>query len=159
MKQYHFCQEFGNQALVWIEESFLSLPFAVLVMGKELSVWVIFLSRKRSSPIAREEWTSSGLICDGWLNANLATLFSATQRIQNANGYSHTLVGSSENLATSHLSLIETAAARQLRMWIWRNFLQLRMNLSLVIDSCISQMKTKLFSLSPSKDQTLTLVY
>lgn len=90
MKQYHFCQEFGNRALIWIEESLLSLPCAVLVMGKELSVWVIFLSRKQSSPIAREEWTSSRLICDGWLNANLATLLSATQRIQNATGYSYT---------------------------------------------------------------------
>lgn len=168
MKQYHFCQEFGNRALIWIEESFLSLPCAVLVMGKELSVWVIFLSRKQSSPIAREEWTSSRLICDGWLNANLATLFSAIQRIQNATGYSYTgtLVGSSENLATSHLSLIETTVARQLRMWIWRNFLQqdqLRMNLSLVIDSLHKSNKNingKLFALTPQPEQqNLTFVY
>lgn len=78
------------------------LPFSCLVLGKGLSVWVIFQSRKQSSPIAREEWTSSGLICDGWLNANLATLPSAPQRIQNATAYSGTRTLPLEVLKTWH---------------------------------------------------------
>lgn len=65
--------------------------------------------------------------------------------------YRHSLVGGSENLAPAHPSLIETTVARQLRMWIWRHFLQqeqFRMNLSLMTDSCISQTKTEMESYS-----------
>lgn len=131
-----------RQRLYESKKSFLSL----LGLGKGLSVGVIFQSRKQSSPIAWEEWTSSGLICDGWLNANLATLPSAPQRIQNATAYSGTGALSPWKcwkLGTSPPWF--NWNCRQLRMGAWRNFLrrdQLRMDLSWVIGSCIRQTRT-----------------